>query len=278
MTPKDLRQTLGALAAELRDEHPLPTILRAYSEQELPPEDFVQVRSHLAVCPECARAILDMADFPEIEPMAGDRVAAIDLDEELRRVTSRLESASAPTSKESVPIPFATKPRATPSLLRKFLPLAAMAALALGAVGFMVRLERQTESYRQELLALREAMGREQETEHSFEIMSLIPAEAGTTRGIANISPAAATAQARALPVILNLYPQPGSRDYRAQLLDASGVMLKSWNALAPTSKKNFTIFLPSYLLLPGRYEIRLIQKVEGQEEIVTRFPFEISE
>ncbi len=99
MTP-DVRATVRALATQARDaagEHPTAEMLLRYHGGELGEEQCREVRSHLAVCPRCTRAVLDMASFPRLESLAGGREPSeIELARRWRRFRGRLPRRRSP--------------------------------------------------------------------------------------------------------------------------------------------------------------------------------------
>ena len=65
---------LRAYAAERRrtlTEHPTPDELVDYHLGDGTPEQRERLQDHLALCPDCARAVLDLAAFPAVAPAAG---------------------------------------------------------------------------------------------------------------------------------------------------------------------------------------------------------------
>lgn len=65
---------LRAYAAERRralTEHPTPDELLDYHLGDVTPEQRERIQDHLALCPDCTRAVLDFADFPAIVPAEG---------------------------------------------------------------------------------------------------------------------------------------------------------------------------------------------------------------
>ncbi len=65
---------LRAYAAERRrtlTEHPTPDELLDYHLGDGAPEQRELIQDHLALCPDCARALLDFAAFPDLVPAAG---------------------------------------------------------------------------------------------------------------------------------------------------------------------------------------------------------------
>lgn len=121
------------MAAEARDEaqeHPSPDTLLAYDAGELGEEPAAGVRRHLAVCPECARTVLDLASFPEVEPAPGV-VALTDSGEAAswRRILDRLAAEEA--QPKAAP-PRESRPARPPRAWVMPLLAAALVAVSLG--------------------------------------------------------------------------------------------------------------------------------------------------
>ena len=88
-----LTRAARAVAAEARSEpgHPPPDALLAYHEETLDAKAREEVQEHLAACPDCARVIVDLAAFPEVELVRDDQR----LDEgEVERAWERLARAT----------------------------------------------------------------------------------------------------------------------------------------------------------------------------------------
>ncbi|MCP4658085.1 MAG: hypothetical protein GY856_21965 [bacterium] len=73
MSETDSRQTLQEAMANLTAEaldgqdHPTPEQLLAYHAGELYEEVHEHVRTHVAWCQDCARTVLDLASWPNVE-------------------------------------------------------------------------------------------------------------------------------------------------------------------------------------------------------------------
>jgi hypothetical protein len=64
-----LRDAVRALAAEARSvekDHPMPDELVDYQAGDLNQKERARIQDHLAVCPDCARAVLEMDAFPDV--------------------------------------------------------------------------------------------------------------------------------------------------------------------------------------------------------------------
>lgn len=64
-----LRDAVRVLAAEARSvetDHPMPDELVDYQAGDLNQKERARIQDHLAVCPDCARAVLEMDAFPDV--------------------------------------------------------------------------------------------------------------------------------------------------------------------------------------------------------------------
>ncbi len=79
---KSAAQTVMAKELRRSESHPSPGELTGYHARNLGNLDQDRVRRHLAICPECASAVLDMAGFPDVGTKdPGEEIS----DEELSR-------------------------------------------------------------------------------------------------------------------------------------------------------------------------------------------------
>jgi len=68
MSTHDLRASMEALSRSRRGDHPDPEDLLAYHLGELDVDRAEAVEEHVTLCSDCARHVLDMADFLAGEP------------------------------------------------------------------------------------------------------------------------------------------------------------------------------------------------------------------
>lgn len=117
---RDLKASIRELAAVLErglDEHPAPAELQDFLAGDLPEDQRERIEEHLALCPTCARAALDLAELPDLEPV---RRGELLTESELAAQWERFKTSVAPA----------------PAWKRNVLALAA--ALLLGIVGLVV--------------------------------------------------------------------------------------------------------------------------------------------
>ena len=79
MTENPLKAAARAVMAtslSRSGSHPAPDELVSYHAGQLDDDEREQILRHLAICPECARAALDIANFPDVELAAVPRAPA----------------------------------------------------------------------------------------------------------------------------------------------------------------------------------------------------------
>lgn len=146
MSPTTLDDAMAALAADtLEDgEHPSPDELLAYQAGELDDALGARLREHLAWCSECARTVVDLAAWPDVELRDPEleRTATEEADD-WQAIRKRLglakEEAPVPA-----PVPFVRPPSADPAPARRaWGPVHLLAAaLLLAVVGLSVQMAR----------------------------------------------------------------------------------------------------------------------------------------
>jgi putative zinc finger protein len=111
-------------------EHPTPEQLTAYHAGELPAADEETLREHLALCRDCAELLLDLEDFPRLEPAAGVRpLTSEEVGEAWRQLRERLGPEAGGGSGEVAPV-VPLRPRVPGTAPLRF-------AYALAAVFFL---------------------------------------------------------------------------------------------------------------------------------------------
>jgi hypothetical protein len=154
-------ESLRELAARrlAAEGHPTPEDLAAYQAGELGTDQRERIKDHLAICEDCSRLLLDLAEFERFEP-ARESIAPVDARAEAswQRLRERLKEEAEERGEvereeehadEAVPIlkPFPSR-RRMPIWRRPALPWALAAGLALCVAGLGMRmgsLERQVE-------------------------------------------------------------------------------------------------------------------------------------
>lgn len=237
-----LRAGIRALAAEDRQgpgSHPSPDELLAYYEgdhegdhaEDVSADERERIQDHLARCSECARTVLDLSSFPNVEPAREeDRLSDFDLAAEWRRFQERAGTAPARPAKAS---PFASARLA----------YALAAALLLAVIGlsiWVVRLREEAAGPRVNVL-----------------LADLLPREAAVERS-ADEETIRFPEWADRLLLILNLAEAPSHSAYRVEIATPEGREVWSRRGLRPSADGNFTLEVPRSLLPGERYVVRL--------------------
>ena len=275
-----LADEMKRLAATRRgDEHPPPDTLLAYHLGILEGERVTALREHLAVCPQCARAVLDMAEFPDVEPRPGAFDPAEPGEREMAALEERIAALGpaddpAPTpANESVPRP-ANAPEIGPMRLAAPYLAAALVLVCLGLVWRLAVLDSKLGEARSSVARLEEALAAQAAVDHSFEIVSLQPIGAGEERGAAETT--VFGSDRSFVPLVLNVYLRENG-PYSVGLVDAAGKTWHRWSGIEPTSRKNLTLMLPPVDWPPGDYELRVTRPGDGSDAPpLARFPLEI--
>jgi hypothetical protein len=274
-----LEPALRALAARERralDDHPTPETLVAYRAGELPAEDQEALRDHLALCPDCAEMLLDLATFEQFTPPEesagltdGDVGAAWQrMQQRLApavETADRVETPAAPVvaqEKEPAPLPFA--PRASehePVVLRRKLRTAyAMAAtLAVGVVGL---------SMWGGVL-----QGRIRDLSKPRVNLGLIYAfsEDDKERGVAG----GGTLVGKTPVLVLEPTDLPPADDYGVEVRNPAGALILKTSGLVP-SQGSFFMELPGAQLPPGSYHVELFGVTGSRWQKLETLSFQI--
>jgi hypothetical protein len=109
---RDLDEAIRELADDDRrslSDHPDPVTLLDFHEGKLSAAAAGRVEEHLALCTECARAVLDFAQFPHLEPPDEEyRMTPAEVERQRRAVEERLGSgARSPLLQPAVLLPMA---------------------------------------------------------------------------------------------------------------------------------------------------------------------------
>lgn len=76
-------------------KHPSPETLATYLAGELPTEEMEALREHLATCSHCARLVLDLDRFEDLQPPAGrEPVSDAEVEGAWRDLHKRLDRGS----------------------------------------------------------------------------------------------------------------------------------------------------------------------------------------
>ena len=266
----DLKQAVRALAAEDgRAKHPEPGELIAYSQgaQEaqgaLTAERRDQLQEHLASCAECARLLVDFADFDELAPPgAGPRLTDADVAAARARLQRRVEEVA------GVPPPAVAarggRWRDAFASPRPWRLLAA--ALAAAVIGLAVFGGSQHQLLRR--------LG---QPEVNVATHDLEPVGGDQLRGGPSAAPTVINTQAGSAILILQL---PGVESHPAYRVAIRGSESREVWSRAGAARDpvlgNFTLRLPPGALHPGRYDVEIFGVGESREELLARYAIEV--
>lgn len=232
-----LKTGIRGLAAEARrglEPHPSPGELLDYQAGDLAEEERERLQDHLALCPGCARTVLDLSAFPDVEPLREeDRLADSALASEWRRFQDRAGAAPAPRR----PALF-FPPR---------LAWALAASLLLAVAGLSIRVGR-----------LRDEVNTLSGPRVNVLVADLVPRDEAVERSPDGEEAIRVPEGAERLLLVLNLAEAPSYPGYRIEIAALGGTRIWSHEGLRPSADGNFTLEVPRRLLADGRYVIRL--------------------
>ena len=247
----DLGKSLKAIMATKRDEvggPPSPEELLAYRDGRLDPAEHRRIEERIAVHPEAARALADLAVFPDVEPAPGtpelsdeeigDRWQAFR--ERLPELPKREES---PGAAPAVAI-YARRGRRG-SLFTLRLAAAVLMGLAIGGIaGFLGGRASHDQS---------SGAGSAINVRISAE---LAPEEESESRSAP--STLEMPVDAEELVLVLSLPAQKDFPVYEAEIVDSRGVRVWAREGLRPTAMGTFQVSFRAGTLKPRPLRLRL--------------------
>ena len=238
---EDFAKALKAIMAAKRKElgePPTPEELLAYRDGRLDPGERERMEARIAVHPDAARALADLAAFPAIEPAPGTpELTDGDLDARWKAFRQRVA--------ELPPAPTHLSHRAPTARRQLFAPRLAAAAGLVLAVGWAGGFLAGRASHDRPGSAV------------NVDIVELPPEKEGADRSPAN----AVELPAEELVLILGAPEESGFSDYEAHILDEQGSPVWARTGLHPRPLGTFHLSFQRGVLKPGTYRIHLFGK-----------------
>jgi hypothetical protein len=237
----DLGKSLKAIMATKRDElggPPSPEELLAYRDGRLDPAERQRIEERIAIHPDAARALADLAAFPDVEPAPGTpNLSDEEIGDRWQAFREKLPELPAPTP--------AIEIRARPG--RRGLPLtlklaaSVLMGLAIGGiVGFLSG--RSSQDLPDSAINVR--------------IAELAPEDEGGSRSAP--STLEMPAGSEELVLVLSIPAQKDFSDYEAEIVDGQGVRVWAREGLRPTAMGTFQVSFRAGALKPGPLRLRL--------------------
>ncbi len=242
---------MAAKRRELGGEPPTPEELLAYRDGRLDPAERQRLEAKIAVYPDAARALADLAAFPAIEPAPGVSVPSDeDVAASWQSFRRKLEKLPAPQPvapeepREAPVVPLRTAPpRTVHGVPPWWLAAAASAALTVGLGGGF--------------LAGRATRDPGPAAAINVLITELRPTAEGGDRAAASAVDLPESAEG--LVLVLGLDDPGDFAGYTAEIHNAQGARIWSRDGLQPTPLGTFHLSFPRDTLGPGLYRIDLL-------------------
>ncbi len=271
----DFAASLRAIMAAKREElggPPTPEELLAYRDGRLDPSERKSVEARIAVYPDAARTLADLAAFPEVEPAPGvPDISAEEVSARWQSFRQRLADLPAPQPampeepRETPVVSLHPEPSAARGIPAWWLAAAASVALAAGLGGGF--------------LAGRTSRNPVPASAINVAIAELRPVEEGGNRAAA--SPVELPQDAEDLVLVLGLADAGDFPDYEAEIVDTQGVRVWFRGGLQPTQLGNFQLSFRRGVLGPGQYRIDLFARQQGEgaeRRLLARYELRIEE
>jgi hypothetical protein len=259
--PEALRLLLAESAPPTADGHPDSDHLIAYTERQLDEPERLRLQRHLALCPECARAVLDLENFPDVD-LHGE--ASVLSDEEEAADWQALEKRlGVRPASSGTPVPSRPSPRLRRLPLRRMeLAAAALLIVTAGLVLWAARLHHRVEELTREL----------SRPQSSVFVSDLMPAR--TLRSEEILSLPSGT---RHLVLILNMDDLRSFSAYGVEILDREGVVTWQDMGIRRDPAGSFSVSLPRPAIPSGPCHIRL-SGLDGSRKIpLATYAFQVT-
>lgn len=218
---RDIKASIRELAVALErglEDHPAPRELQDFCAGDLSGDERERIESHLAICRDCTRAALDLAEPAELELVKRGELLT---EKELAAQWTRFQAAAGISRRRRFPT------------LRKLAAALLLALLGLGVLTFI----REMAQPRTDVA-----------------IVDLFPAD---TRGSEDTVPVSLPPWAGRIALTLNTAKGPVYPEYLVEIRGVGGSEVWS-NEIQSDEKGTFVVVVPRRLLPEGGYQIHL--------------------
>jgi hypothetical protein len=212
-----IRELAATLERDLRD-HPAPEELQDFLAGDLPADQRERIEEHLALCRDCARVAVELAEIPETD--LGKRGELV-TEAEIEAQWKRFQAAVAPARR---------RPRAIEAL-------AAVLLLALLGLAAWALIREMTQP------------------QTDVAIVDLFPAD---KRGPEDVVFVSLPPWAGRIALTLNPAKDLVYPEYRVEIRGPGGRRIWSTRKIQPDEKGTFVVVVPRRLLPEGVYQIHL--------------------
>lgn len=246
--------------------HPTIEELAAYHAGELAPEAEARVREHMAVCHECTDLLLDLINFADLTPPAGQPDLTDDeMDEDWQSLRARMGEAAKPgKGGEVVPI-RPVVPGPVPSLGRTYSPWLAVAASILAVLGFSFGLYQNARAGK-----LEERLNANGQPN----VETTLVLQGGTHRGGSEDAPEVDARMSSGKGGTILLSP-PDEGPIKVEILRGQDVL---WSTEIEGEPLEIPIDIPGGFLEPGSYKVRVYGQDGGSRALDREYTFVVDD
>jgi len=262
---EDLGKSLKAIMATKRKDAggpPSPEELLAYRDGRLDEAERQRMEERIVLYPEAARALADLAAFPDLEPDPGTpELSDEEIDARWQTFRSKLPERPAPPPARAAPAVEAAPRRG----LRRssFDPRLAAAALAILAVGGIAG-----------FLGGR-ASRVPKESAINVRIAEIAPREESGSR--AAPVPLEMPEESEELVLVLGTESQKDFSAYEAEIVDSRGTRIWERTGLHPTSLGTFQVSFRQDALEPGSLRLHLFGREGGIRTLIATYDLRVA-